>query len=292
MASAAHLPAASGDGTDEGGHRRHFLRLPFRLRLGLTGVVITLGAALLLPLVVSGAFAMSPTAILAPPSLHFPMGADAYGRSVLSRVLLGMRVSYAIGLSVSLATLFIGGCVGLLTGYFPVADAIVMRFVDAIMSVPSVMIALATATVFGASVINTIVVLSLFYAPRTARVMRSAVFAVRETAFVEAARALGGRTARILWRHVVPNTISPLIIQQTFIMAYAILGEAVFSYIGVGVPPPTPSLGNILSEAQQVIYQDPGLSVFPGACIAAIVISVNLVGDGIRDLFDVHVRDL
>ena len=268
-------------------------RLPFRLRLGLIGILLTMGAAVVLPFVASGgAYSMSPTAILAPPSLHLPMGADAYGRSVFARVLLGMRVSYAIGLSVSLATLFVGGCVGLLTGYFHTVDVVVMRVIDAIMSVPSIMIALATVTVFGASIVNTIVVLSLFYAPRTARVMRSAVFAVRETVFVEAARALGGRTGRILWRHVVPNTVSPLIIQQTFIMAYAVLGEAIFSYIGVGVPPPTPSLGNMLAEAQQVMYQDPGLSVFPGTCIAAIVISVNLVGDGIRDLFDVHAREL
>jgi len=289
MGRAASLAAAVADAPRG---RKRLLRVPFRLRLGLVGILVTLGAAVLLPVVVGGGFSMSPTAILAPPSWHQPMGADAYGRSVFARVLLGMRVSYAIGLAVSLATLVIGGSVGLLTGYFHSVDVVVMRFVDAIMSVPSVMIALATATVFGASIVNTIVVLSLFYAPRTVRVMRSAVFAVRETMFIEAARAMGGGTGRILRRHVVPNTISPLIIQQTFIMAYAILGEAIFSYIGVGVPPPTPSLGNILSEAQQVMYQDPWLSVFPGACIAAIVISVNLVGDGIRDFFDVHARDL
>lgn len=291
--AAVLLPVDEYDIPLEPRRRLRLHALPLRLKVGAAGVVLTVLAALLLPLWLgNSAYQMNPSAILSSPTWHDPFGTDSYGRSILARVALGMRISYEIGLLVSVATFIIGGGVGLVTGYVRSVDMITMRIIDAIMAIPAIMIALATATVFGGSVLNTVVVLSLFYAPRTVRIMRSAVLGVRESLYLEAARALGMGSGRIMLRHVLPNTLSPLVIQQTFILAYAILGEATFSFIGVGVPPPTPSLGNVLSEAQQVMDQAPWISIFPGGLIVVIVMSVNFLGDGIRDWLDVRMRDI
>lgn len=267
--------------------------LPIRFKIGAIGVLLTVSMAIFLPIIFrSDPYQMNPDTILLSPSWHFPMGTDAFGRDVLARVLFGMRTTYEIGTLVCLLTLVFGGGIGLITGYMPRADAIIMRFVDAIMAIPSIMIALATVTVFGPSALNTIFVISLALTPRTIRVMRSAVIAVRETMYVEAARALGVGNTGILLRHILRNTLSPLIIQQTFVLAYAVLGEAALSFIGVGVPPPAPTLGNILSDAQQVLTSAPWVAIFPGVLIAIIVMSVNTLGDGFRDLFDVHIQNV
>lgn len=268
-------------------------RLPLRFKLGIVGILVTLVAAFLVPpLFHLDPYSMSAASILSPPSFSAPMGTDSYGRSILARVLIGMRVSYEIGVAVSVATLIIGGGIGLVTGYWQRIDPVVMRVLDAIMALPAIMIALASATVFGASIFNTILVLTIVFSPRSARVMRSAVFSVREQLYVESARALGVGPWRIMLRHIVPNTVSPVIVQQTFTLALAILAEATFSFIGVGTPPPTPSLGNILSDSQSIMYQAPWVSVFPGALIAIIVMSVNFAGDGIRDWLDVRIREV
>ncbi len=274
--------------------RRFRIRsLPPRFKFGAVGVLVTLLAAIFLPIILhSDPYQLNADAILLAPSANAPMGTDAFGRSVLSRVLLGMRTTYEIGISVCLLTFVVGGGLGLITGYVRQVDLILMRIVDAIMAIPSIMIALATVTVFGPSALNTILVISLFLTPRTIRVMRSAVFGVKEAMYIEAARALGVSHSRVLLRHIFPNALSPLIIQQTFVLAFAVLGEAALSFIGVGVPPPTPTLGNILSDAQQVLQQAPWVSIFPGALIAVIVMSVNTLGDGIRDWLDVHIRDI
>lgn len=277
------------------GWRRHRLQtLPLRFRLGVGGVSLTLLAAFVLPpLMTLNPYTMNANMILVHPSLMNPMGTDLYGRSVLARVLVGMQVSYEIGVTVALLTLVAGGVLGLVLGFRSGGlDAVTMRIMDAFMAIPSVMLALAGATVLGPGIANTIIVLSIFFLPRTVRVMRSAVMAVRNAEYLDAARAYGTGPARILFRHVLPNALSPLVIQQTFILAYAVLGEATFSFIGVGTPPPTPSLGNVLTEAQRVIFQAPWLAVFPGVAIALIVVSVNLLGDGIRDLLDVRLRGI
>lgn len=294
MAEAALLETRPEDEVLLPPRRRVRIRtLPIRFKIGAIGVVITLLAAILLPFFLHiDPLQMNPDAILQGPSGHAPMGTDAFGRSVLARVLYGMRTTYEIGIAVCLLTFITGGGLGLIVGYVRLADMIIMRLVDAIMAIPSVMIALATVTVFGASALNTILVISLFLTPRTIRVMRSAVLAVRGTMYVEAAHALGVSHAGILYRHILKNTLSVLVIQQTFVLAFAVLGEAALSFIGVGVPPPAPTLGNILSDAQQVINQQPWLSIFPGALIAVIVMSVNMLGDGIRDWLDVRIRDV
>jgi peptide/nickel transport system permease protein len=267
--------------------------LPMRLKVGAVGVLATLLAAILLPIFWhSDPYTMNPDAILSSPSRVFPMGTDMFGRDVVSRVLLGMRTTYEIAISVCLLTFVVGGGLGLITGYVQRVDQVLMRFVDAIMAIPGILIALATATVFGASAFNTIVAISLALTPRTIRVMRSSVLAVKEAMYVEGARAMGASHRRILLRHILPNSISPLIIQQTFVLALAVLGEAALSFIGVGVQPPTPTLGNILSDAQQVLQKAPWVAIFPGLLISIIVMSVNTLGDGIRDLLDVRIRNI
>jgi peptide/nickel transport system permease protein len=267
--------------------------LPLRLKVGAGGVLVTLLAAILLPIVLhSDPYTMSADTILSSPSLAHPMGTDTFGRDVLGRVLLGMRTTYQISISVCLLTFVVGGGLGLITGYVERVDLVLMRFVDALMAIPGIMIALATATVFGASAFNTVIAISLALTPRTIRVMRSSVFAVKEAMYVEGARALGVSHRRILLRHILPNSISPLIIQQTFVLALAVLGEAALSFIGVGVQPPTPTLGNILSDAQQVLQKAPWVAIFPGLLISIIVMSVNTLGDGIRDLLDVRIRNI
>jgi peptide/nickel transport system permease protein len=274
--------------------RRFRIRsLPLRFKIGVCGVLLTLLGAIFLPLILQGdPYTMNPDTILKSPSPTFPLGTDAFGRSVLSRVLLGMRTTYEISISVCLLTFVVGGGLGLITGYVRKVDMILMRFVDALMAIPGIMIALATATVFGASAFNTILALSLALTPRTIRVMRSSVFGTKEAMYVEGARALGVSHLRILWRHIFPNSVSPLIIQQTFVLALAVLGEAALSFIGVGVQPPTPTLGNILSDAQQVLQQSPWVAIFPGLLISIIVMSVNTMGDGIRDYLDVRIRNI
>lgn len=275
--------------------RRRFRvrRLPLRFKIGAAGVIITLLSAILLPFILhSDAYSMNPDGILVAPTGRFPMGTDSFGRDIFARVLLGMRTTYEIGIAVCLLTFVAGGGIGLIVGYIPRVDMIVMRLVDALMAIPSVMIALATVTVFGASAFNTILVISLFLTPRTVRVMRSAVLGVREAMYVEGARALGVGHGGILIRHILRNTLSTLVIQQTFVLAFAVLGEAALSFIGVGVPPPAPTLGNILSDSQQTMTTAPWAAIFPGAFISVIVMSVNTLGDGIRDLLDVHIRNV
>jgi peptide/nickel transport system permease protein len=267
--------------------------LPLRLKVGAGGVFLTLLAAIVLPIVLhSDPYSMNPDTILRSPSPAYPMGTDSFGRDVLARVLLGMRTTYEISIAVCLVTFVVGGGLGLITGYVRRVDVLLMRVVDAIMAIPGIMIALATATVFGASAFNTVVAISLALTPRTIRVMRSSVFAVKEAMYVEGARALGVGHWRILLRHILPNSISPLIIQQTFVLALAVLGEAALSFIGVGVQPPTPTLGNILSDAQQVLQRSPWVAIFPGLLISIIVMSVNTLGDGIRDFLDVRIRNI
>jgi peptide/nickel transport system permease protein len=273
--------------------RVRFRSLPLRLKIGAGGVLVTLLAAIVLPFVVPGdPFGMDPNTILQSPSPTFPLGTDDFGRSILARAALGMRTTYEISISVCLVTLVVGGALGLITGYVRRVDMILMRIVDAVMAIPGIMLALATATVFGASAINTVLAISLSLTPRTIRVMRSSVFGVKETMYVEGARALGVGHIRILWRHILPNAVSPLIIQQTFVLAVAVLGEAALSFIGVGVQPPSPTLGNMLSDAQKVLQQAPWYAIFPGVLISIIVMSVNTLGDGIRDFLDVRGRNI
>lgn len=214
------------------------------------------------------------------------LGTDEFGRDVLSRLLYGARVSALIGFMTLVTTTVLGTMIGLLAGFYRWLDNVLMRVMDALMTFPSLVLAIALIAVMGVNQYNVVIALTLVYTPRTARVVRSSVLSVVETEFVEGARGLGARDGRLLWRHVLPNSLSPLIVQSTFVMAYAILAEAALSYIGAGVPPPAPSWGNMLSDSRSYMYQAPWLTYFPGIGISIFVLGLILLGDGLRDYLD------
>ena len=223
---------------------------------------------------------------LAPPTATHWMGTDDVGRDVWSRVVHGTRLSMLVGGAVMILS-FVGGIVfGLLGGYYRPLDNLLMRVMDGFMAFPGIILAIAMMASLGPSVINVIVALGVVYVPRVARIVRGSVLVIRETPYVEAARALGVPDLIVLGRHVLPNCLSPVIVQGTFIFAAAVLGEAALSFLGVGVPPQIPSWGNVLAEGRLYLQQAPWLTLFPGAAIMACILGLNLFGDGLRDLLD------
>ena len=224
------------------------------------------------------------------PNETFWLGTDRFGRDVLSRTLHGGQVSLRIGLGVALFTGLVGGLIGALAGFVRRLDDPLMRFMDALMAFPAVLLAIALAAALGPSEMNVILALSIAYVPRTARVMRAGVMVVREFPFVEGARSIGASPGRVLFRHILPNAMAPLVVQQTYVFALAILAEAVLSFLGVGPPPPTPTLGGIIAEGRDYIQESPWISLVPGVAIAMTVLGLNLMGDGLRDALDPRLR--
>lgn len=265
---------------------RRFRKSP-SLLVGAVGTVLLLGFLFGGPLITRvDPTAMDFTAILEPPQARHPMGTDDLGRDVLARVLHGGRISLTVGVLTMVLTGIAGGLVGLVSGYSPRVDSPLMRLMDILMSFPSLLLALAIMASLGSSLFNVVVALSLAYMPRTARVVRSVVLSIRQMAYVEAARAVGVSTPRLLALHVLPGAIPPLIVQQTFTFAYAVLGEAGLSFVGVGVQPPTPSWGNIVGDARPIMQTAPWLVFFAGGAIMLCVLFLNLLGDGLREVLD------
>jgi peptide/nickel transport system permease protein len=225
-----------------------------------------------------------------PPSEIFWFGTDRFGRDILSRTLFGIQVSLRIGLGVALLTGVAGGAIGAVAGFWRRADGPIMRVMDALMAFPAVLLAIALAAALGPSELNVIVALAIAYVPRTARVMRAGVLVVREFPFVEGARAIGASPARVLLRHVLPNAMAPLVVQQTYVFALAVLAEAVLSFLGVGPPPPVPTLGGVIADGRDFIQEAPWISITPGVVIALVVLGLNLMGDGLRDALDPRLR--
>jgi peptide/nickel transport system permease protein len=223
---------------------------------------------------------------MVPPGADHWLGTDHFGRDILSRVLHGARVSLQIGLMVALVTGVAGTLIGAVAGYFRRLDGVLMRVMDAFMAFPSIILAIAISSVLGASVVNVIIALSIAATPHTARVVRAAVLVNREMDYVEAARALGASHARILLRHVLANSLAPVIVRLTYVFAVAILNEAVLSYIGVGPPPPTPTFGAIIANGRDFIITAPWITIAPGVAIIVCVLGLNLLGDGLRDVLD------
>jgi peptide/nickel transport system permease protein len=225
---------------------------------------------------------------LRPPSALHPFGTDNLGRDVLSRVVHSGRVSLPIGVAVMVLSTAFGTVVGLLTGYYRKVDTAVTRVLEGLMAFPAILLAIALVAALGFGARNEIIAIALVYFPRTARIVRASTLQLKARAFVEAAVALGGGDARILAMHILRNAVPPLIVQSTFVFAEAILADAALSFLGLGVKPPTPTWGNMLDEAHVFVQLAPWFIVFPGLAIVATVLSLNLLGDAVRDLVDPH----
>jgi peptide/nickel transport system permease protein len=242
--------------------------------------------ALLAPLVLPDPLRLNPLQRLRTPSLQHPFGTDQFGRSTLSRTLNGTRISLAIGILVAIATTAIGLMFGLLAGFLRRVDNVIMRLMDGIMAIPGILLAIALMSLFGSSIQNVVVAISIAEIPRMARIVRSSVLVIREQPYVEAAVTNGTRLSRLLWRHVLPNIAAPVIVQATYVFASAMIVESVLSFLGAGTPPTIPSWGNMLAEGRQYLQRAPWTVAFPGICLALLVLTVNVLGDALRDALD------
>lgn len=229
---------------------------------------------------------IDPIARLRPPSAEHLLGTDALGRDVWSRTIYGGRISLMVGLVVGLLASALGLTIGLVSGYSRVADAIVMRVMDGLMSIPAILLAIALMSVTRASILTVIIAITVVEIPRVVRLVRSVVLTLREQAYVEAAVIAGTRPARIVFKHILPNTLAPLIVQTTYICAAAMLVESILSFLGAGTPPEVPSWGNIMAEGRTFFQIAPWLILSPGLLLGATVLAVNLVGDGLRGALD------
>ena len=220
------------------------------------------------------------------PSALYWFGTDMLGRDVYSRVIYGARVSLTVGFSVAFCAAVMGSTIGLLSGFIRRVDSIVMRVMDGLMSIPPILLAIALMALTRASVQNVIIAISIAEFPRVSRLVRGVVLSLREQPYVEAAIASGTRVPAIIWKHILPNTLAPLMVQATFICASAMITEATLSFIGAGTPPIIPSWGNIMAEGRALWQVKPYIVFFPAIFLSITVLSVNLLGDGLRDALD------
>jgi peptide/nickel transport system permease protein len=257
---------------------------------------VAIGGALLLCLVLVGIFApylwtVDPTALAPakrtrPPSELYWFGTDALGRDVYSRVLYGTRVSLTVGLSVAILATAVGLFIGLVSGFVRWADGFVMRIMDGLMSIPPILLAIALMALTRGSVGNVIMAITVAEIPRVSRLVRGVVLSLREQPYVDAAVACGTRTPMIILRHILPNTLAPMLVQATYVCASAMIVESILSFIGAGTPPTIPSWGNIMAEGRALWQVKPYIVSFPAAFLSVTVLAVNLVGDGLRDALD------
>lgn len=230
--------------------------------------------------------AIDPASRLRRISAEHWLGTDAFGRDTYSRVIYGARVSLMVGVGATVMSIVLGVLIGVIAGYFRTADAIIMRVIDGVMAIPSILLAIALVSLTGGSLLTVLVAITVPEVPRVVRLVRSVILTVRTEPYVEAAISLGTRTPTLLVRHMLPNTIAPLIVQGTYIFAAAILIEATLSFLGAGLPPEIPSWGNMMSEGRMYFQLLPGLILYPGILLAATLLSVNVLGDVLRDVLD------
>ncbi|WP_413464691.1 ABC transporter permease [Brucella sp. NBRC 113783] len=234
--------------------------------------------------------AMNPLMRLKPPSDEYLLGTDNYGRDLFSRMILGGRISLLIGLLAAAASIAAGVFIGLIAGFFRTADTIIMRMMDALMAMPSILIAIALVALNGPSIGSVIAAITIPEIPRVVRLVRSVILSAREEPYVEAAMALGSSTPKILFRHLLPNTMAPLIVQGTYIVASAILTEAILSFLGAGISTEIPTWGNIMAEGRQFFRIKPSIVLWPGLLLTLCVLSINLLGDAARDSLDPRLK--
>jgi peptide/nickel transport system permease protein len=251
--------------------------------------IVTIAAGLLVVIVIAAILApwivphdptrLTPSERLKPPSDVHLLGTDAFGRDLLSRVIYGSRISLAVGLGAAVAAVLVGLAIGLTAGFFRSLDAVLMRIVDGLL-------AIAIVALSGATLWTVLIAITSPEVPRVVRLVRAVVLSAREEPYVEAAIAAGSSTWRILVRHLLPNTIAPLIVQGTYICASAILVESILSFLGAGINPETPTWGNIMAEGRIYFQINPGIILWPGLVVSITILSINLVGDAVRDALD------
>jgi len=283
IASAA---ASVGKAPGAGAGIRRFVRRNPTMAAG--GLILALVAAVALaaPLFAGDPITMQPAQrLLAPTPAHW-LGTDHLGRDVFARTLYGARISLLVGLSVATLSIAFGLVIGLLAGYFRPVEAVVMRMMDGLMAIPAILLAIALVALTRASVSVVIAAITIPEIPRVVRLVRAVVLSVREAPYVEAAVAGGSRAHKILIRHILPNTIAPLIVQATYIIASAILIEAALSFLGAGTPPEIPTWGNMIAQSRLFLGRAPWTIFAPGVALALVVLAVNLLGDGLRDRLD------
>lgn len=263
-----------------------FLATHPAILIGSAVLLLFVVIALLAPLVLPDPVRLNPVQRLRTPSLQHPFGTDQFGRSTLSRTLNGTRISLTVGILVAIVTTVIGLLFGLLAGFLRRVDNVIMRLMDGIMAIPGILLAIALMSLFGSSIQNVVVAISIAEIPRMARIVRSSVLVIREQPYVEAAVTNGTRLSRLLWRHVLPNIAAPVIVQATYVFASAMIVESVLSFLGAGTPPTIPSWGNMLAEGRQYLQRAPWTVAFPGVCLALLVLTVNVLGDALRDALD------
>ena len=262
------------------------------LLVGLVLLAIIVVAAVGAPVIMThDPNLQAPSVRLQPPSAEHLFGTDGQGRDVFSRMIKGSQLSLFVGFLVAALTAIAGGAIGLVSGFMPRVDAVVMRIMDGLMAFPSIILAIGIMAVRGQAVSNVIIALTVVNTPRMARIVRSVVQGTSEMQYVEAAESIGASTPRILLRHISPNCLSPVIVQTSFVFAEAVLGEATLSFLGAGAPPDVPSWGGMLSESRVFLSQAPWTMLAPGAALTLTVFALNLIGDGIRDIFDPRLRE-
>ncbi|MHB2266015.1 ABC transporter permease [Aliihoeflea sp. PC F10.4] len=273
------------------------IQLPRRWRLGIGPilaaivlVVIVAATATAYLYIPNNPMAMDALQRLKGPSETYWLGTDPYGRDLFSRVMVGGQVSLLIGVAAAIVSVVIGLVIGLVSGFFRAADALIMRVMDALMAIPSILLAIALVALVGPSVGSVIFAITIPEVPRVVRLVRSVVLSAREEPYVEAAIALGSSMPKILWKHLMPNTLAPLIVQGTYICASAILTEAILSFLGAGVSTEIPTWGNIMAEGRVFFQIKPELIFWPGLLLSLCILSINLLGDTARDLLDPRLK--
>ncbi len=242
--------------------------------------------AILAPWIANDPMKLTPVNRLKPPGEAYWFGTDFLGREVFARTIYGARVSMVVGVAVAIVSVGIGLVIGLIAGYVRWIDAVVMRIMDGIMAIPGVLLAIALIAVAGANLMNVVIAITIPEIPRVVRLVRSVVLTIRGQPYVEAAIAAGSPLPKILFKHILPNTLPPLIVQATFVFASAVVIEAILSFLGAGTPPEIPSWGNIMAEGRTFFQVAPWILFFPGVLLAVTVLAVNILGDGLRDSLD------
>lgn len=266
---------------------RHLCGMNRTVKVGLTVLVLLLLSAILADwLAYADPQAIRPRHRLTPPGEMYWFGTDMLGRDIFSRVLHGGQMSMLVGFCVAAFSAICGVLIGLCAAVSRLLDSIVMRIMDGVMAIPGILLAVALVALSGASLYTLVLAIALPEIPRVARLVRSVVLGAREESYVQAAEGLGLPRYKILWRHILPSCVPPLVVQTTYIFAAAILTEAVLGFLGVGFPPEIPTWGNIMAEGRTVFQRAPWIILFPGICLSLTVLAVNILGDGLRDYLD------